>query len=142
MNQTKAQLVMGSWKALENDHERFTHIFYNHMFLQDKRTEALFMRGMKMQGKKFSTMLGEAIESLGDLDRVYSTLSSTGHRHAEYGVTTGHYALMKTAIMNALAEILQDRFDEELRQAWSEAYDFITGAMRSGAARAIPQHFH
>lgn len=142
MDKKIAARVIESWRALEHDHERFTKIFYGILFASDKSAEALFMRNMSRQGMKFATMLGEAIESLTDLDRMYSTLASSGHRHAEYGVTGEHYARMKSAILGALAEILGEKFDHELRQAWSEAYDFITGAMKSGARRAVPAQFH
>ena len=56
----------------------------------------------------------------------------SGKLHMAYGVRLEDYGTMKNAMLWAMEKTLGNEYTPEVREAWSQAYDLIAGAMREG----------
>jgi hemoglobin-like flavoprotein len=68
------------------------------------------------------------------LDELLAHTRALGARHAGYGVRAAGYQTVGLALLDGLAAVLGDSFDEPTRQAWTNACNLIAGAMLQGAA--------
>jgi nitric oxide dioxygenase len=51
------------------------------------------------------------------------------------GIQPAHFHTFATALLQALADTLGNRFTPEVRQAWSDAYYLIIGVMKETAGQ-------
>ena len=79
-------------------------------------------------------MLAAALSLLERPAELAGELEQLGARHAGYGTRPEHYAIVRRAMLDMLAEVLGDGFSPAVKQAWDELYDFIEAAMLRGAA--------
>ncbi len=104
--------------------------FYKRLFELDPAIKPLFTTvNIHIQSTKLMQMLAIAVTGLDHLDELTPILEDLGHRHVTYGVTREHYAIVKQALMFALAHVLALEFTPEAEEAWKQVYDLITSIM-------------
>jgi hemoglobin-like flavoprotein len=136
MTPERRKLVMESWKLLAPHSEEFGRAFYRRLFEIDPQVRLLFKSTiLDEQIHKLTTMLDLVVHWLDVPERLVPVLKQLGARHADYGVVDEHYAKVGSALIGSLEEHLGDRFTNEVRSAWNEAYMLISALMRRGAAK-------
>jgi hemoglobin-like flavoprotein len=136
MTPERRKLVLESWKLLNPHSEQLGMAFYRRLFEIDPEIRLLFASTiLEEQIHKLTTMLDLVVHWLDVPERLVPVLKQLGARHANYGITDDHFAKMGTALIGALEEQLGDRFTNEVRSAWNEAYLLISALMRRGAAK-------
>jgi len=140
MNAERKRLVQQSWQSISRDHDRLVIAFYQRLFEIDPAAPALFAQtDMVAQRGKFLTMLGDIVRNLDMPQELIPTVSALGRRHVDYGVRDIDYDRVREALFAALAGEVGDRFTDELRDAWEEAYALTVSVMKRGAKTA-PSH--
>ena len=136
MTPERRKLVLETWKLLTPKTEQFGKSFYRRLFEIDPQLRSLFRSTLlEEQTHKFTTMLDLVVHWLDVPERLVPVLKQLGARHADYGVLDEHYAKAGSALIGSLEEQLGDRFTNEVRSAWNEAYMLISALMRRGAAK-------
>jgi len=136
MTPERRKLVLESWKLLAPYSEQFGTAFYRRLFEIDPELRLLFASTiLEEQIHKLTTMLDLIVHWLDVPERLVPVLKQLGARHANYGVTDDHFAKVGSALIGAMEEQLGDRFTNEARSAWNEAYLLISALMRRGAAK-------
>ena len=70
-----------------------------------------------------------------DMELVEEQLYELGTSHKRYGVTTEHFEIMGTALVQTLQNVIGKRsFTDKSKKAWDEIYKFMSMAMIQGAA--------
>lgn len=134
MNAERKRLVQESWEAIAPEHDRVATRFYERLFEIQPSARALFTKtDMIDQRAKFVIMLGEIVRHLHLPEDLIPSLSALGRRHVDYGVRAIDYDRVREALFGALAEELADRFTDDVRDAWEEAYALTAGVMQRGA---------
>lgn len=113
---------------------RFGLQFYERLFELDPELRPLFQGDGDRQATMLINALTLAVLRLLDDGRASATVRQLGERHRDYGVLDGHYDTFGAALLWTFEQRLGDRFTPELRDAWSEAWSEIAGAMRQAAA--------
>jgi len=72
-----------------------------------------------------------------DLDPLIEVLHDLGTKHAQYGATPAHYAVVGRALIDTLQTAMGDRFTNEVKTAWARIYDILSSAMIEGAEEAM-----
>ena len=91
---------------------------------------------MTEQKRKLMAMIGAAVGGLGDLAKLVPAVKALGARHAGYGVTTAHYAIVGEALLWTLERGLGDKFTPDVKSAWTKVYGVLAATMQAGAAEA------
>ena len=79
------------------------------------------------------SMLGKAVAGLSKPETIVPTVKQLGARHVGYGVRDHHYHSVGVALLWTLEQGLGDAFTEDVKQAWTAAYQLLSGVMQEGA---------
>ena len=134
MNAQRKRLVQESWQSVSANHDRVASAFYERLFEIDSAARPMFANtDMVAQRAKFTGMIGEIVRNLDLPQELIPSLSALGRRHKDYGVRPIDYDRVREAFFRALATELGDGFNDELRDAWEEAYALTAGVMKRGS---------
>ncbi len=134
MSPPAIQLIRHTFSLLEGRAGIVALLFYQRLFQIAPATRPMFSNDIEAQGVKLMQMLRTVTTSLDAPESVAPMLAEMGQRHATYGVVDEHYGIVGTALLEAFADVLGKDFTVGARDAWSEAYAWITGIMQEGAA--------
>jgi hemoglobin-like flavoprotein len=133
MEPEKIHLLKGSWDRVQDHGPALAESFYDRLFHLAPRLRDLFtITEMNSQNEKFLLMMSEMVRYAGDPDRLVELLRASGRRHQDYGVVARDYMTVGEAFLWALDHALPDGLSEDERDAWAEAYTFMSSVMRSG----------
>jgi hemoglobin-like flavoprotein len=111
-------------------------LFYGRLFEIAPQLRSMFPKDLKEQKAKLMAMIAAAVGGLHDLNTLVPHVKALGARHAGYGVTVAHYAIVGDALMWTLERGLADAFTPEVRSAWAKVYAVLAGTMQAGAMEA------
>ncbi len=129
MNNLTILTVKASWSYMLANSEEVGLLFYQKLFELDPSLRAMFSDNINAQSEKLMNMLTliiSRVQKLGDLE---IEIASLGRRHAHYGVKPDHYRTVGQALLWVLEHELQDRWNTQTRDAWSEVYTLVADAM-------------
>jgi hemoglobin-like flavoprotein len=139
MNATQVQLVQSSFEQVKPIAPIAAKIFYGHLFEIDPTLKNLFNGDMVRQGAMLMSMLGKAVSGLSKPETIVPTVKLLGARHVGYGVRDHHYHAVGVALLWTLEQGLGNAFTEDVKQAWSAAYQLLASVMQEGAREtAVP----
>lgn len=147
MTRDQIARVQTSWALVVPVAETVASQFYERLFTLDPTLRSLFASTDSIaQGRKLMQTLAVVVAGLHRLSELAPAIEALGRRHASYGVTTAHYATVRSALLWTLARALGDDFDDPTRAAWTTAYDRLANTMIGAATRggcsviATPSH--
>jgi hemoglobin-like flavoprotein len=137
MTAQQIHLLRKSFDAIERETHVAALVFYQKLFALDPSLRPLFKRGIEEQSRKLMDMLGLAVSLATSPAVLERELRELGARHHGYGVRLEHYETVGRALLEMLAEVLDDACTPPVREAWTEFYQFIARTMQTGAATAM-----
>lgn len=129
-------LVQDSFAAVLPRTDAVAADYYRALFKLAPETRALFRHDMADQGRKLFPTLATVVDALDALGRALPVAEALAIRHVGYGALDRHYSVVGEALVGALADTLGERFDEDTRGTWIQAYALLSDHMRAAAARA------
>jgi hemoglobin-like flavoprotein len=136
MTPSQIAIVRQQFGLIAPQKEAFASLFYNKLFAANPALRTMFPAEMGPQRTKLVAALAHVILSLDNLGAVIDDVRQLGARHAGYGVSADHYALVGESLLATLAETLGSRFDATAEAAWALAYGTLADAMIEAAAEA------
>ena len=134
MSPEQKTLVKETWPKVAPMADAATRLFYDRLFEIDATTRSLFRAtNLTEQRRKIIQALTVVVHGLDDLDALVPTLADLGRRHAQYGVTDGHYDTVGAALLWTLEQGLGSGWTPEVKAAWSAAYAQLANVMRGAA---------
>ena len=139
MTPHQIKLVQDSFQEVEPIRDTAAMLFYTQLFALDPTLRPLFKGDIQQQGKLLMTMIGAAVRGLTNLGTLAPAVRQLGARHAGYGVRTGHYATVGSALLWTLEQGLGEQFTPDVRDAWTAAYGLLAQVMQQGAEAGATQ---
>jgi hemoglobin-like flavoprotein len=141
MTPEQAKLVADSFSKLESRLPELGAAVYDTLFYIAPDTRAMFKGDMASQHRKLVNVLVEFVKLR---RRSQHFLPATAHGgeavvpgidrlrsgHKAAGVQREHYAFMRKAILDSLAAMLGDQFEERTAEAWGAAFDTLAETMQ------------
>lgn len=134
MTPDQIALIRSNWSAVAPISDTAAQLFYGRLFELDPTLRPLFKGDMAEQGRKLMAMLGTVVGRLDQLGEILPAVQSLGRRHAGYGVQDAHYGTVAQALLWTLEQGLGPAFTPPAREAWTQAYTVLAGAMQAAAA--------
>lgn len=134
MTPRQVELVQETWAQVVPIADTASVLFYDRLFELDPLARELFAEDIEEQRRKLMTMLGTAVDGLGDLGAIVGAVEDLGRRHVDYGVRPEQYDTVGQALLWTLGQGLGDAFTAEVREAWAAAYGVLAGTMQRAAA--------
>jgi hemoglobin-like flavoprotein len=139
MNSRQIELVQESFSKVQPIAVEAARLFYQRLFEIDPSLRHMFRGDIEEQGRKLMQIIGVAVGSLRQWDKLRPAVEDMGRRHAGYGVRDEHYGTVADALLWTLEQGLgKDNFTDEVRDAWVAMYGMVSEAMQCGAAVAVP----
>ena len=130
MSPQQVQLVQQSFAQVAPISAAVPGIFYKRLFELDPSLRKLFKSDMNEQGEKLMQMIGVAVKGLDDPDALLPAVRQLGARHESYGVEADDYETVGQALLWTLEQGLGSAFTPEVKQAWTDTYVVLAGAMQ------------
>ncbi|UZF92360.1 globin family protein [Bosea sp. NBC_00550] len=116
--------------------EQAAALFYGRLFEIAPEVRPLFQASdMKEQGRKLMGTLAVVVKGLDDLPALMPAVNALAVKHNGYGVTAAHYAPVGAALLWTLEQGLGEGFTPAVRDAWTNAYGTLSGAMIAAASQ-------
>lgn len=138
MTPEQVAIVSTSADALRTRMGAVVDDFYRRLFAADPGLRGMFTSDPVRQRQKFVDEFEAIVDSIATFDEFLQRTRLLGARHAGYGVRTGHYQQVRTALFEAFGAALGARWTPEVDAAWRTAYDLVAEAMMLGASPARP----
>jgi hemoglobin-like flavoprotein len=130
MTSKQVKLVRSSWSLIAAiDPEIVGSLFYNRLFEIAPEVKEMFHRPMPEQSRKLLTILDHVVEKLDALDEIVENIVKLAQRHNGYGVKPEHFAEVGEALIWALGKSLGEKWNDELKEAWTMCYVTLTSTM-------------
>jgi hemoglobin-like flavoprotein len=126
--------LQSSLDFIMSDTDTFASRFYARVFEAAPEVRALFKHDMAMQGRMLTHMLIGIVYSLSRPQHLVLGLKTLGKSHSRYGVRPEHYPIVKKALLETIEEQLAEHCSSSICNAWSQALDLVTDAMRNWEA--------
>jgi|SRR5688572_15993280 hemoglobin-like flavoprotein len=125
-----AAIVRQSWAQLAGREVELSEVFYRLLFERAPARAELFA-GTDMIGQrlKFAQMLTDIVRYAETHNEIVPDLKALADRHVEYGVAGSDYGVAGAVLLDALGEVLGERFTPEVRTAWAGAYGVAADVM-------------
>ena len=131
------RLVRESWARFEPVAVSSARYFYEKLFELDPEASRLFAHtNMEAQYGKVMRMFAEIVRTLDQPETLVAELADLGRRHVQYGVHDSQYDSVGTALLWTLEQGLGESFTPEVRDAWTEAYLYVSAIARRATLRA------
>lgn len=129
MTDRKILIIKTTWSYAIAQPETTGEMFYEALFELDPSLQAMFPRDMEQQVRKLTDMITYMVSRLQTMAGIQKDIDAMAVRHAGYGVRDAHYATVGKALLQVLEQRLEDQWDEEASQAWSELYNVWATSM-------------
>ena len=130
-------LVQQSFEAVAAQREKAAAVFYDKLFQIAPEVRQLFARvDIRVQGEMLMNMLAAAVRGLDRLDELKPALQELGRRHAGYGVTLQHYAMVEACLLHTVEAMSGSGFNLDVKLAWTAIYNFIAQTMIEASLEA------
>lgn len=133
MTPDQIDLVQDTFKLVVPIKVLAAQIFYDRLFELDPDLEPLFTGDMVEQGEKLMSALATVVGGLKSWERVEPVVRELGRRHVGYGVKAEHYETVGAALLWTLGQGLGDAFTDDVKSAWTSAYEAIAATMIDAA---------
>jgi hemoglobin-like flavoprotein len=108
-------------------------LFYGKLFELAPEVRPMFHNDLDLQIRKLMDMLGSVVESLDHFESVRPKLEDLGGQHVGYGVRAEQYQVLISALLWTLSKALGADFDDRTSEAWRNALEAISEAMKNRA---------
>lgn len=133
MTDHQKELVKSTFKAIAPIADIAAELFYNRLFEVYPHYKHLFKGDMKLQGRMLMQMLATAVGGLDTVEKLLPALRDLGRRHVHYGVTEQDYGAVGETLLWTLEKGLGEKWDTEVKEAWTTAYQLLSGVMIDAA---------
>lgn len=123
--------LQSTLEILMQKEEEFADKFYAKVFEASPGVRNMFKNNMMMQGRLLTHMLTGIVYSLSRPEHLAMGLKSLGKSHEKYGVLPEHYPVVKSVMLETIAEQLGDSYTARVAEAWNRAMDFVTDSMKN-----------
>lgn len=113
--------------------------FYEKLFLLDTAAQAFFKGSLPFRQRKFANLF-LTFRSIKHLDNLVPLIRAMGDRHrSHHRQFQTFFPAMRTALLDAIRDILGGDFTVELAGAWARVYDDVAAIMQQAATPAEPE---
>jgi len=125
----KIELLESSFQLVAGRADELADYFYERLFREHPEVRPMFPNDMAQQKKALIAALAMVVGNLRDPDKLVEALKALAIGHIDYGVQREQYPVVGENLLAALAEIAGPAWNDELHQAWADAYAAIQGVI-------------
>lgn len=125
MTETTKQIIQATAPIVKEQGAAITTRMYERLFSAHPELEVLFKDAADDQYKKLANAIYAYASNIDKLDQLSKGIDTMVASHVRTRVQPEHYPMVGTALLGAMQDILGDSANEEVIDAWKEAYFFL-----------------
>lgn len=121
-------IVKSTVPVLEEHGTAITSVFYQNMFNEHPELLDIFNKTNQKLGRQqtaLATTVLAAAKHLEHLEVLLPQVTEIGHKHRALQILPEHYPIVGKHLLGAIKEVLGDAANDDIIDAWTEAYDEI-----------------
>ena len=134
------ELLETSFKAVAPRADELAEVFYNRLFREHPQVRPMFPQDMTGQKKALIAALAMVVENLRNPEKLGAALRDLAIRHIGYGVVREQYPVVGQTLLASLAEVAGPAWNDQLHQAWADAYAAIQSVIYAALDEYDRQH--
>lgn len=135
LTEQQIHAIETSFAALAPRGEELVKSFYERLFSNYPEVKPMFDGSLpEEQRKKLLASLVLVVENLRRPEKLGPALDQLGRRHEEIGATEPQYAAVGQTLLETIASFAGDLWDQDLQDAWTQAYAVISQRMLAAQA--------
>ncbi|HEX3789178.1 MAG TPA: globin domain-containing protein [Pseudonocardiaceae bacterium] len=127
------RLVRESWALVEPRQDEVSQFFYGMVFSLAPATREMFPINMQVLRSRVMRALVHLVQMIDRPDELLPYLKQLGRDHRKFGVISGQYEAVGTALLAAIKKYSGDAWTPEVERAWAEAYTIMARTMLEAA---------
>lgn len=127
------ELLESSFELLAPRGEELVERFYDKLFETAPAVREFFPDDLTEQRKALLGSLGIIVKSLRSPEKLTTYLQKLGASHVKYGAVAAHYDVVAGVLLETMAELAGDVWNDDLQSAWTAALGAVKEIMLSGA---------
>ncbi|MBI1750141.1 MAG: flavohemoprotein [Acidobacteria bacterium] len=133
-NGLKVEVLRESLRAISHKGDELVATFYDILFTKYPQVRPMFdSTRMPEQRAKLLRSLVVIVRNLDKPGYLAPYLQGLGKMHVAYGAQAAHYDAVGECLLQAMAKTAGPMWNDELAQAWADAYAAAAGLMKQGA---------
>lgn len=129
ISETEYDIIQKTWTKAITMSDSLGTIFYKKLFAKHPHFEPLFAIGKGKQEKKLTFVLGTIFTKLNKIEDIENEIRSLAKRHIQYQVKTDDFELFGDVLIDTMALVLDDAWQEEYDTVWKKIYKIVSEAM-------------
>lgn len=124
------EIVKSTVPFLEEHGNQITDIFYQNMFAEHPELLDIFNETNQKLGRQQSALASTVLAAAKHLEKLAVLLpevTQIAHKHRALQILPEHYPIVGKHILGAIKKVLGDAANDDIINAWAEAYDDIAG---------------
>ena len=130
--------IVDTWGALAGKRDHLVGTFYDRLFERYPDYASLFSDEMGGQREKMVEMFTRLAVLADHIDIIHPYVAGVGVRHARLGLRSADFHNFKDVFVDALAEVLEERWTEADADAWLAAFEDVIIPIIEDACRTGP----
>jgi hemoglobin-like flavoprotein len=112
-------------------------MFYDQLFEQHPAVRAMFPADMTEQRERLLKAIVDVVTNYDRREELVPVLADLGKRHVQYGAQPEHFPIVGGILLECLAKVAGDVWNQEYEGAWARMYTFTADTMLAGAAEEV-----
>ncbi|MDO5769201.1 MAG: globin domain-containing protein [Psychrobacter sp.] len=128
--QQTIDIVKSTVPVLEQHGTHITKVFYQNMFAEHPELLDIFNETNQKLGRQQNALASTVLAAAKHLDKLQVLLpevTQIAHKHRALQIKPEHYPIVGKHLLGAIKEVLGDAANDDIINAWAEAYDDIAG---------------
>jgi nitric oxide dioxygenase len=126
MTNKQINLIRYSWQKAGEQPLTTGILFYDRLFSLAPEARYIFRSPVSEQTSKLMSATGCIINKLDKADDIMYEITGIAQEYAAYGLKAMHYRAVGNSLLWALEKRLNHLWNDELKEAWSGFYKFLT----------------
>lgn len=124
------EIVKATVPVLEEHGTAITSVFYQNMFVEHPELLDIFNKTNQKLGRQqtaLATTVLAAAKHLEHLEVLLPQVTEISHKHRALQILPEHYPIVGKHLIGAIKQVLGEAANDDIIDAWTEAYDEIAG---------------
>jgi nitric oxide dioxygenase len=132
LTQRTIEVVKSTAPVLQQNGELLTRHFYERMFRENPEVAPFFNRSNQASGNQQRALAGAICAFAANVDQLEvlgAAVETIAQKHATLRILPEHYPIVGANLLASIREVLGAAATEEIIDAWSEAYGFLSNIL-------------
>jgi len=125
MNEQTKAIIKATAPIIKEHGESITTVMYRRLFENYPEAKELFKNAAPDQYKKLASMVYAYAANIDNLGSLQKGVDKVAKIHVDTNVLPQHYAWVGESLLGAIKEVLGDAANDEILDAWKEAFFFL-----------------